>query len=187
MAQDAYTADKFLGLLAQLSRKLNTIDEHAELFLFGGGAMALYYGARNKTQDLDAVVRGTSLHLVNDLIVDVAHEQEVRRDWLNNQGAHYITQEILDSALDFIMLPGIQVKVASPEAMLALKISSMRSDLETPDEADVKFLLKKLSVRDEQTALGILEVYLPGRGKTLTKYHLIRLQELIDEANILPE
>jgi len=187
MSQDTYTADKFLSLLAQLSRKLSTIDEHIDLLLFGGGAMALYYGARDKTQDLDAVVRGASLHLVNDLIVDVAYEQGARKDWLNNQGAHYITQEILDSALDFITLPGIQVKVACPEAMLALKISSMRSDLETPDEADVKFLLKKLNVKDEQAALNILEAYLPGRGKTLTKYHLIRLQELIDEANILPE
>ena len=183
MDNSSYSADKFLSLLGQLSRKAIKNNTDVSILLFGGGAMALYYAARERTHDLDALLQGTSVSLVEQMVADVAAEQGVRSDWLNDQGAKYITSEMIDSSLDFIDLPGVKVKVANPEAMLALKISAFRSELEAPDEDDIRFLLGQLKIGDEQSALAILEEYSPGRLASLTKYHIIRLRELIQEVS----
>ena len=43
--------------LELLARRLHTRGVHAELYVFGGGAMVLGHNAREATMDLDAAIR----------------------------------------------------------------------------------------------------------------------------------
>ena len=50
---------EILGLLAELSERLDERGVRGEMFLVGGAAMALAYSTRRSTSDLDAIFERT--------------------------------------------------------------------------------------------------------------------------------
>jgi hypothetical protein len=96
----------------------------ADLYVFGGAAMALAYDARRSTRDIDAVFHPHGVVL--DEARAVAHELGLPHWWLNEQDSAYVARGGDPAARRIFDHPGLRVSAASPEHLLAMKVLAAR-------------------------------------------------------------
>jgi hypothetical protein len=142
----------------------------AMIVLFGGGALALEYGARAQTQDLDIAIRtgGGNLRLYS---TEISNLYGLADDWLNDDGSRFVTPEILDVSKTFWELPNLRILTPPAEALLAMKVLAMRIDRGHPDKADIIFLMRHLKLYDPDTILALVNKYLPTFVNNVTMDH----------------
>ena len=85
----------------------------ADLYVFGGAAMALAYDARRSTRDIDAVFQPHGVVL--DEARAVAAELGLPQWWLNEQASAYVAPGGDTNAPRVFDHPGLRVSAASPE------------------------------------------------------------------------
>ncbi|MGH3715974.1 MAG: DUF6036 family nucleotidyltransferase [Micromonosporaceae bacterium] len=121
----------------------------ADLYVFGGAAMALAYDARRATRDIDAVFQPHGIVLEEARAV--AAELGLPQWWLNEQASVYVAPGGDAAAPRVFDHPGLRVSAASPEHLLAMKVLAARRR----DAEDIRFLVKhlQLSTVDEVLAL----------------------------------
>jgi hypothetical protein len=112
----------------------------ADLYVFGGAAMALAYDARRATRDIDAVFQPHGVVL--DEARAVADELGLPRWWLNEQASVYVAPGGDATAPRVFDHPGLRVSAASPEHLLAMKVLAARRR----DVDDIRFLIKHLGL-----------------------------------------
>ena len=149
------TKNQLLKALESLSDKLVAEGKAGELLLTGGAAMALVYGARDMTKDIDALYEPKSD--INRLSAEVAEEMGLPNDWLNDGVKGYISSTA--DAREYLSLPGLQINSVTPEYLLAMKLLSAR--VSDTDLNDVRYLIAELGIQDVQQAYVILEKYYP--------------------------
>lgn len=96
----------------------------ADLYVFGGAAMALAYDARRSTRDIDAVFKPHGVVL--DEARSVAAELGLPQWWLNEQASAYVAPGGDTNAPRVFDHPGLRVSAASPEHLLAMKVLAAR-------------------------------------------------------------
>lgn len=117
-----------------------------ELSLYGGAVFTLVYGSRDSTKDVDAIIRPADVG--RRLARQVAREQALPEDWLNPHVAQFLSEyeakRTLPAAEGFG--PGLIITVPTAAYLLALKLAACRPPLPgyPGDEADIRFLLKKI-------------------------------------------
>ncbi|MGH8294138.1 MAG: hypothetical protein ACRETZ_01340 [Steroidobacteraceae bacterium] len=144
-------------LLEMLNEDLRQTGAHGEVFLVGGAVMCLAYGARESTQDLDALFRPATS--VREAAARVAVRANLDAHWLNDAVKGYLSKHA-DFA-PFLELDHLDVMVAQPEYLLAMKCLAMRIGAEFHDEADVRYLLRHLDIDSYDRALAVITKYYP--------------------------
>jgi len=130
-----------------------------ELWVVGGAALVLLYGARETTRDVDAfTLDNAASPELRAAAASVAMKLGLPEDWLNDGAKGYLhglaPGELLFSA------PGLVVRSVAAEQLLAMKLSAWRDDL---DVSDARLLLSKLP-GDRASVWRQVEPYLvPGR------------------------
>ena len=112
----------------------------ADVYVFGGAAMALAYDARRATRDIDAVFKPHGIVLEEARIV--AEELGLPDWWLNEQASAYVAPGGDPSAPRVFDHPGLRVAAASPEHLLAMKVLAARRR----DGDDIRFLIRRLGL-----------------------------------------
>lgn len=126
----------------------------ADLYIFGGAAMALAYDARRSTRDIDAVFQPHGVVL--DEARAVADELGLPQWWLNEQASSYVAPGGDPDAARVFDHPGLRVAAASPEHLLAMKVLAARRR----DAGDIRFLVKHLDLTDVKQVLAVcVEVF----------------------------
>jgi predicted nucleotidyltransferase len=162
-------------LLRAVGAQLNARGEHAELFLVGGAAIALGYDGRRLTADVDAVFEPKAIVL--DIAREVAQDQEhVAENWLNDGVKGFLPGEDPDARV-LLDIPGLTVKTASVEYLLALKVYASRVDR---DQDDILYLAGLAGVTSASEVLAIAE-RIVGADKLPTKAQYL-VQALFPEA-----
>ena len=118
--------DAFLRLGERLARR----GVVADLYVFGGAAMALAFDSRRATRDVDALFEPHGI--VHEEALAVAAELGLPRWWLNEQASTYVAPGGDPAASRVFDHPGLRVFAASPEHLLAMKAFAAR-----PRERDV--------------------------------------------------
>ena len=155
-----------------LNEELRRSATKGELFLVGGAVMCLAYDARPSTQDVDALFRPPQE--VRKAAARVALRAGVSPDWLNDAVKGYLSAQ--GDFAEFLELDHLNVMVAQPEYMLAMKALAMRIGAEFHDEEDVRYLLRHLGLRDYDKALAVITKYFPlERFPQKTLYALAEL------------
>lgn len=136
----------------------------ADLYVFGGAAMALAYDARRATRDIDAVFQPHGIVL--DEARAVADELDLPQWWLNEQASAYVAPGGDPAAPRVFDHPGLRVAAASPEHLLAMKVLAARRR----DAEDIRLLIGHLGLTDPQQVLNVCaEVFpdeeVPGRAR----------------------
>lgn len=121
---------RILGLFDELSRRLAERGARADLFLVGGGAMAVAYDARRATRDIGAVFMPTQV--VRLVAAEIAGDQDLAPDWLNDAVKGFIPGED-PTAQTYFESDSLRVDVASPEYLLAMKLMSARPGIDIED------------------------------------------------------
>ncbi len=136
----------------------------ADLYVFGGAAMALAYDARRSTRDIDAVFRPHGAVLEEAWAV--ADELGLPRWWLNEQASVYVAPDGDAQAPRVFDHAGLRVSAASPEHLLAMKVLAARRR----DAEDIRFLVDRLGLTSVEAVLALcVEIFpdepVPARAR----------------------
>lgn len=137
--------DAFRRLGDRLHRRGMT----ADLYVFGGAAMALAYDGRRVTRDIDAVFQPHGAVLEESRAV--AEELGLPPWWLNEQASAYVAPGGDPAAPRVFDHPGLRVAAASPQHLLAMKVLAARRR----DTDDIRFLVKHLELTSTEQVLLI--------------------------------
>ena len=170
------TASDMNRLFQLLDEELAAAGTSGELHLVGGAVMCLVLDARPSTRDVDGFFRPT--REVREAARRVAARAGVPDDWLNDAVKGFLGPR--GSFDTFLELPNLQVFVAQPAYLLALKCAALRLGEEFHDLDDVRFLLRYLDVRSVDEALEIVTRYVDEK-QLLPKTRLV-LEELLPAA-----
>lgn len=121
----------------------------ADLYVFGGAAMALAYDSRRSTRDIDAIFQPHGVVL--EEAGAVADELGWPRWWLNEQASDFVAPGGDAEAPRIFDHPGLRVSAASPEHLLAMKVLAARRR----DAEDIRFLVKHLNLSTAAQVLAL--------------------------------
>jgi len=127
----------------------------ADIYVFGGAAMALAYDARRATRDIDAVFEPHGI--VVDEVHEVAAELGLPPWWLNEQASVYVAPGGDPSAPRVFDHPGLRVSAASPEHLLAMKVLAARGR----DVDDIRFLVRHLALTSVEQVVALCAKIFP--------------------------
>ncbi len=130
----------------------------ADVYVFGGAAMALAYDARRATRDIDAVFQPHGVVL--EEAHAVADELGLPHWWLNEQASVYVAPGGDAAAPKVFDHPGLRVSAASPEHLLAMKVLAARRR----DADDIRFLVKHLQLTSVEQVLAICSEVFTDEG-----------------------
>ncbi len=152
------------GALRRLGDRLAARGVVADLYIFGGAAMALAYDARRATRDIDAVFRPHGVVLEESQVV--ADELGLPTWWLNEQASVYVAPGGDPGAARVFDHPGLRVSAASPEHLLAMKVLAARRR----DAEDIRFLVNHLGLTSAEEVLALctevfVEEEVPSRAR----------------------
>ena len=167
------TKADILRLFDLLNAELAAGDTHAEVYLVGGAVMCLALGARASTRDVDAFFQPA--RLVREAAARVATRVAAPANWLNDAVKAWLSPR---GEFDrYLELSHLNVFVAQPEYLLAMKCVAMRLGAEFHDLDDVRFLLRYLNVVAPADAMEIVTRYF-DHSQIPPKTHLA-LEELL--------
>jgi len=174
--------EDFFKYLYELSDLLSMKGVHANILMFGGGALSMRYRAREQTNDLDVVFQEDKIGFLKDMVKQVGISNNIEPDWMNDKGIGSVTKEILEDSTVFIELPGLTLLTPSLEALLAMKICSMRIGEDFPDIDDIRFLLLKTGIASSDKVFEITEKYRSDYISYLTPKHEYIIKALLEES-----
>ena len=149
------TKADILRLFHLLNAELKAGDTHAEVYLVGGAVMCLALGARAATRDVDAWFKPATL--VREAAARVAARAAVSDRWLNDAVKAWLSPR---GEFDrYLELSHLQVFVAHPKYLLAMKCAAMRLGEEFHDLDDVRYLLRYLNITSAADAIAIVTQY----------------------------
>ncbi|MFG1861303.1 DUF6036 family nucleotidyltransferase [Microbispora bryophytorum] len=143
------------GAFQRLGDRLVRRGVIADLYVFGGAAMALAYDARRSTRDIDAVFEPHGIVL--DEAHAVASELGLPSWWLNEQASAYVAPGQDSSARRVFDHPGLRVSAASPDHLLAMKVLASRRR----DTGDISALVKRLGLSSPDEVLRVCTEIFP--------------------------
>jgi predicted nucleotidyltransferase len=153
-------------ILTRLAERLDRRGVTADLYIFGGAAIALAFDARRATRDIDALFVPHGVVLEEARVV--AEEFGLPPWWLNEQASAYVAPGVDIHAPRIFDRPGLRVTTASPERLLAMKALAARPR----DEDDIRLLASHLGIVTSAEVMALLaEVFpdeqLPDRARLL--------------------
>jgi hypothetical protein len=144
-----------LNLFELLNADLAASDTHAEVYVVGGAVMCIALDARAATRDVDAWFKPAAL--VRQAAARVAARAAVPADWLNDAVKTWLSPR---GTFDrYLERSHLQVFVAQPQYLLAMKCAAMRLGEEFHDLDDVRFLLRSLNITTASAAIEIVAQY----------------------------
>lgn len=160
------TSDRIRSLLLELAEELAHLGESGELFLVGGAALALGYDARDSTRDVDALFEPKLV--IYEAAARVGDRAGLSADWLNDAMKGFLHGIDVDRWLA-IDHPALQVFVASPRYLLAMKLLAARVER---DADDIEMLLGLAGITEVDEALDLVESAY-GRSRVPVKTALL--------------
>jgi hypothetical protein len=142
----------------------------ADIYVFGGAAMALAYDLRRTTRDIDALFQPHGAVVAE--AETVALELGLPRWWLKEQASAYVAAGGDPEAPLVFDHPGLRVHAASPQHLLAMKVLAGRRR----DADDIQLLADRLELRSAQEVRAVCAEVFPD--EPIPKRSELLLEEL---------
>jgi hypothetical protein len=173
MATRGLSSADIRRLFELLNEELAARRVKGEIYLVGGAVLCLAFNAREATKDVDALFQPA--REVREAAARVAIKAGLDPAWLSDAVKGYLSPR---GEFDrFLELSSLNVFVARPEYLLAMKSAALRLGEEFHDLDDVRYLLRYLNVGTADEAFGIVLRYF-DESQLMTKTRLI-LEELL--------
>jgi hypothetical protein len=143
--------------LQALGDELTGQGVRGQIFVVGGGAMALAYSTRRVTRDIHAVFEPKST--IYEAAARVAEQLDLPNSWLNDGVKGFLPGENA-AARPLPEVEGIEITTASPRYLLAMKLLAMRFG---EDDDDIRVLLGLTGIETVDEALDLLAHMYPQR------------------------
>ncbi len=148
--------------LRQLVVRLRESGTRSGVRIVGGAALALRYFERESTVDIDAHFIG-SADVVERAASAIARANGWPEDWLNRKAAGFIPEYGIHPVRWATLYEdgNVAIQVASPEALLAMKLKANRPGR---DEADTANLMAICGIATLDEAEELYEEHYPGEA-----------------------
>jgi hypothetical protein len=146
-----------IAALQELAVVLNESKVEARVYVVGGAAMLLAYGATRSTRDIDAVFEPTGP--VRKAVLQVAESLDLPDDWLNDAVKGFVPGTDPD-AVPIFRRPGLEVAAASARFLLGMKLLAARAERDTDD---ILALSRLLGLRTAADVLAVVSSLYPER------------------------
>ena len=157
MSEVELSARRISELLEALNTELASSNTVGELYLVGGAVMCLAFNARPSTKDVDAYF--VPKDKIRKAAKCVGEKEGVNVDWLNDAVKGFLSKE--GDYNNYLALSHLNIFIAKPEYLLAMKSLAMRLGPGFHDEGDVRYLLRYLNIEKYQDALAVIQKYYP--------------------------
>lgn len=157
MSERQFSRAAILEALRALGEELTSQGVRGQVFIVGGAAMALAYSTRRVTRDIDAVFEPK--RTVYAAAAKVAELRGLPEDWLNDAVKGFLPGRD-EQPRPLPAIPGLDVAVASPRYLLAMKLMAMRFG---EDDEDIEILLGECGIGRADDALAVLRAVYPAR------------------------
>ena len=162
-----------LKYLEQLNKKMKEQNIYGDINLVGGAVMCLAFKSRKITHDIDAIFEPKSK--INELVKSIARENTLPEDWLNDGVKGFLSPKA--NFNEFKKLSNLNINIATPEYMLAMKCLSARVDNINEIE-DIKHLIKILNLKTyEDVEKIIFKFYSAEEFMVKTRYIIMEVLE----------
>ena len=157
------TRADLLEALQELIHELRARNVRGEIRIVGGAALSLSYFDRDVTQDIDVInVRGGDNEAIAEAARSVASKLGLNDNWLNFEVNQIDALPTLGQEVEWHTIyssPEVTIKVASAEALLAMKLRANRPGR---DVNDIRALLALVGITDIQSSETLYESFYPG-------------------------
>jgi hypothetical protein len=140
--------------LQLINQELERRQCKGEISLYGGAVMCLVFQFRPSTKDVDAIFEPSNV--IREIAKKVAVEKKISEDWLNDGVKEFVVEHPRQV---FLELSHLTVFTADPEYLLAMK--SLAARIDSTDNGDIRFLIKKLGLVSPEQVFGIVQKYYP--------------------------
>lgn len=164
------TAEEIEKYLGELNDELCAVDVKGEVCLYGGAVMCLAFKARPATKDVDAVFE--PVREIRKAAMRVADRHALAVDWLNLAVKMFVVEHEKKVLFD---LPCLKVFIPENDYLLAMKVMAARAD--TPDLADIRFLIGEQGLGSVEEVLNIVKSYYPE--KEVKSSAIFALEEIL--------
>lgn len=155
--------------LTELVAELKHNNISTDLYLVGGAALVLKYFDRRLTSDVD--LRSANFAEVQSAVETIALRHGWDSDWVNNAASIFVPTLGTDVVWEKIFDDGnVTVSVASPEALLAMKLAASRTGR---DDDDIAQLLSITGLTNLVEIEELFEEYFPGDVLPMKAYKLL--------------
>ncbi len=141
---------------------------HLEIALYGGSALILDFSYRKSTHDIDYCVVKGDPNLIRELAFDACENLGMRnkaRALFRDDVTDFVSEHadhILHGDYGTGTKGGLRIFKASPQYILAMKVLSMRSAMETHDVRDTWELCKACEIQSAEEALETVRKFYPS-------------------------
>jgi hypothetical protein len=146
-----------VAALQELASVLHESNVEARVYVVGGAAMLLAYGATRSTRDVDAVFEPAAP--VRKAVLQVAERLNLPDDWLNDAVKGFVPGTDPD-AVPIFRRPGLEVAAASARFLLGMKLLAARAERDTDD---ILALSRLLGLRSAAQVLAVVSSLYPQR------------------------
>lgn len=170
-----------VSALARLDELCAASRNRIEIAIYGGTVMMLAYNCRDATQDVDAIFEPPEA--VHPLIKQVALEQKLPEDWMNNAVKAFVSNREERITFPEVNAPNVLMTRPSPKYLLAMKCIAARlpTVFRDGDTSDIKFLLSELDIKSMEEVDTIVREFYATRTLENGKRWLIA--KLLEEVN----
>ncbi len=148
------TREDLVRLLDELAAELRQDGVNDVMFAVGGAAITLAYSTRRATRAIDSVVEPKAVVYAAARRIAARHDN-LDDDWLNDAMKGYLPGDD-PNATAIYEQPGLQVRVASPAYLLAMKVLAARMDR---DADDIRLLADRCGLSTTEQVLDVVEKF----------------------------
>ena len=155
------TKSDILKYLELINKKLIEQNQHGEISICGGAAMALVYDARDATYDIDALYMPKDV--ISKIIAQIAEEYSLDTHWLNDDFSMFISGITDLTSSTYLSFSNLSVKMVDAKCLLSMKLLSARE--ESNDLMDAVVLIRHLDIKSVDELHALIDVYDSAAGR----------------------
>ena len=156
MSEEYLTRERMLAALRRLGEVLVGRGIEADLYVVGGAAVAFAFLSDRVTRDIDAIV--APVDEVFAAARELTAELDLPDEWLNDTAKAFLPDVNLAQGPVVLHAPGIVVRTAPAEVVLAMKLLSARAK----DVQDIRLLAKMLDLTTAEQVWQLFLRYYPS-------------------------
>ncbi len=180
------TKDNFNKILAELGkeyRRRSGKSIKAEVVITGGAAVIAKYGFRDKSYDMDAIIRASSV--MKEAANVVGDKYDLENNWLNSdfmKTSSYSDKLYQHSEYYKTFANILEVRIVEPNYLLATKVKSFRSYKH--DKSDVVGIISEERQKSDVTIESVKKAYIDLYNEEIPEKGMELIEEAFNSENI---
>ncbi len=180
------TKDNFNKILAELGkeyRRRSGKSIKAEVVITGGAAVIAKYGFRDKSYDIDAIIRASSV--MKEAANVVGDKYDLENNWLNSdfmKTSSYSDKLYQHSEYYKTFANILEVRTVEPNYLIATKVKSFRSYKH--DKSDVVGIISEERQKSDVTIESVKKAYIDLYNEEIPEKGMKLIQNAFNTENI---